>query len=84
MNPLTCDDLVKYLSAYLDGELDDDLTVAAQTHLATCERCQVVLDSTQRVLLLGKGQSVRAIPAARREALFDRVRAALEASERQN
>lgn len=84
MNPLTCDDVVKYLSAYLDGELDNDLSVAATAHLATCERCQVVLDSTQRILLLGKGQSARVIPAARREALFERVRAALEASDHQS
>ena len=43
---ITCEDLLQHLSAYLDDELDDVLTQAAQDHLATCENCRVVLDST--------------------------------------
>ncbi len=79
MKPLTCDDLLAYLSSYLDGELDEDLSAAAREHLATCRHCQVVLDSTQRVILLGEGQRQRRIPAARRGALFERLRGALDA-----
>lgn len=78
MMPLTCADLLAYLSSYLDGELDEELSVAAREHLATCRHCQVVLDSTQRVILLGEGQRQRRIPAARRGPLFERLRAALD------
>lgn len=82
MRALTCDDLLAYLSSYLDGELDADLSAAARAHLATCDRCQVVVDSTQRVITLGEGQRQRRIPAARRGALFERLRSALEAPDR--
>ncbi len=78
MKPLTCDDLLAYLSTYLDGELDEELSAAAREHLATCRHCQVVLDSTQRMILLGEGQRQRRIPAARRGALFARLQDALD------
>ncbi|HEX9037143.1 MAG TPA: zf-HC2 domain-containing protein [Ktedonobacterales bacterium] len=79
---LTCEDLLAYLSTYLDGALDAELSAAAREHLATCEHCQVVLDSTQRVIVLGEGQRQRRIPEERRSALYERLRAALGAPER--
>ena len=74
---ITCEDLLQHLSAYLDGELDDTLTQAAQDHLATCENCRVVLDSTQKTILLYKqhGQVVT-IPPGRKNALYDQIAAA--------
>lgn len=73
---MTCDELLQYLSAYLDRELDDDLTEAAQQHLATCQQCQVVLNTTQQVILLGHGQRQQAIPASQRKRLFARLQTA--------
>lgn len=78
---ITCEDLVLHLSAYLDGELDEELTAAAQDHLATCENCRVVLDSTQKTILLYKqqGQVVK-IPSGRKNALYDQIAAAFDRS----
>ena len=73
---MTCEQLVSYLSAYLDQELDEDLTAAAQQHLATCSNCQVVVHTTQRVIQLGQAQYQVALPASRRERLYTRLRAA--------
>lgn len=70
---MTCDQLITYLSAYIDNELDEDLTAAALQHLATCQNCQVVLNTTQRTILLGRGQAQRRIPADRRGMLFARL-----------
>ncbi len=50
---MTCDELVSYLSDYIDQDLDDDLTAAAQQHLVTCQNCRVVLHTTRRVIELG-------------------------------
>jgi hypothetical protein len=74
---LNCEDLMKYLSDYIDNHLDEDLSEAAREHLASCHNCSVVLDSTQQMILLyrERGQSQR-IPAGRQQALYDRIASA--------
>ncbi len=73
---MSCDELVSYLSAYLDQELDEELTAAAQQHLATCTNCRVVLYTTQRAIHLGQAQYQIVLPLARRERLYTRLRMA--------
>lgn len=74
---LTCEDLVTHLSDYLDGELDEELSQAAREHLATCENCRVVLDSTQKTILLYREQGqIMQIPAGRKENLYESIVAA--------
>lgn len=73
---MTCEEVLTYLSRYLDHDLDDELTQAAQEHLSTCQNCQVVLNTTQRVIILGHGQARRTIPAERRARLFASLEAA--------
>lgn len=69
---LTCEELVRYLSDYIDQELDADLSQAAREHLSTCHNCRVVLDSTQKVILLYQDAAhARAIPAERQKRLHD-------------
>lgn len=74
---MTCAELVQYLSAYIEHELDSELRRDAQEHLATCQRCQVVLNTAQRLILVGHGQQRRVISAARREHLYARIQQAL-------
>lgn len=74
---MTCEDLIHYLSAYIDHELDGELRHDAQEHLATCQRCHVVLNTTQRLIFLGRGQQQRVISAIRREHLYARLQQAL-------
>lgn len=74
---MTCEELVAYLSAYIDHELDEELRHDAQEHLASCQRCRVVLNTTQRLIFLGQGQQRRIIPAERREHLYARLRSSL-------
>jgi predicted anti-sigma-YlaC factor YlaD len=78
---MTCEELVSYLSAYLDQELDEELTAAAREHLATCSNCRVVLHTTQKVIQLGLAQYQVALPASRRERLYSRLRQAFLAQE---
>jgi anti-sigma factor RsiW len=79
---MTCDELVSYLSDYLDQELDEDLTAAAQQHLATCHNCRVVVHTTRRVIQLGQAQYQMDISPSRRERLLTRLRLAFLARER--
>ena len=67
---MKCEELVRYLSEYIDQNLDDELTQEAQAHLATCENCRVVLDTTQQTIFLFREQGKRTIPAQRRQRLF--------------
>jgi predicted anti-sigma-YlaC factor YlaD len=70
---MTCEELVSYLSAYLDQDLDEELTAAAQEHLVTCANCRVVLHTTQRVIQLGQAQYQVMLPASRRDRLYRRL-----------
>ncbi len=78
---ITCEDLLQYLSDYIDQELDEELTEVAQEHLATCHNCRVVLDSTQQTIFLFREHGPRQIPAQRRQRLFDQLQAAFLAKE---
>ncbi|HUY77311.1 MAG TPA: zf-HC2 domain-containing protein [Ktedonobacterales bacterium] len=71
---MTCDDLLAYLSRYLDQELDAELATAARLHIQTCQNCQVILNTTQKVIVLGAEQRQRVIPQERREQLFGRLK----------
>ncbi len=80
--PLTCEELVQYLSDYIDQELDEDLSQAAREHLSTCHNCRVVLNSTQKLILLYQDAAqARVIPAKRQKKLHDEL-AALFANSR--
>lgn len=70
---MTCEQLVQYLSDYIDAELDGPLTAAAQEHLATCHHCHIVLDTTQNAIVLYRERDKRVIPAARRSRLFHQI-----------
>jgi anti-sigma factor RsiW len=79
---ITCEDLVTHLSDYLDGELGDELAQAARRHLANCENCRVVLDSTRKTILLYRKQGqVTQIPSGRKNGLYSRIAAAFAASD---
>ena len=73
---MKCEELVHYLTDYLDQELDEDLTAAAQEHLATCHNCRVVVDTTRKTIELYREREKQTIPATRRQKLFDELQAA--------
>ncbi|MAT99160.1 MAG: hypothetical protein CL608_18595 [Anaerolineaceae bacterium] len=70
---MKCEELLQYLSDYIDHELDEALTAEAQEHLATCQNCRVVLDSTQQTIFLFREQGRRTIPAQSRTRLFNQL-----------
>ena len=75
---MTCEELVTYLSEYIDGDLSEDLRADAQEHLATCNNCHVVLDTTQQMIVLLRQSGPRAIPIERRQTLFQKLNATFE------
>jgi anti-sigma factor RsiW len=49
---VSCKDVVKELSNYLDDDLSPGLRKLIEGHLRTCHRCSVVFDSTRKVVLI--------------------------------
>lgn len=76
MKEISCEQLLQYLSDYIDNNLDETLTAVAQHHLATCPNCRVVLDTTQQTITLFRQHGQRTIPAQRRQHLFDQLQEA--------
>jgi hypothetical protein len=70
---MNCEELIKYLSDYIDRDLDEQLRVDAQEHLATCNNCQIILDTTQKTILLCRQATCLKIPAERRKVLFQNL-----------
>lgn len=70
---MDCETLLAYLSDYIDKNLNEELTAEAQAHLATCQNCRVVLDTTQQTIFLFRQQGQRTIPAKRRQRLFSQL-----------
>ena len=73
---MECDELVQYLSDYIDQGLTKDLRKDAEEHLSTCQNCRVVLDTTQQMIFLYREAGRQAIPAERREVLFHHLQEA--------
>ena len=67
---MKCEELIQYLSDYIDQGLTEELRADAQEHLATCHNCHVVLDTTQQMIFLYRQTGRQSIPAQRRGELF--------------
>lgn len=49
---VSCQDVLKNLSNYIDGELSPELRKLIEEHLRTCHRCSVVFDSTSKIVFI--------------------------------
>lgn len=71
-----CQEVLTFLSAYLDGELPPDVVAAFDGHIAECPSCVAYIQSYRQTIELGKG----ALAEEEEEALpEDLVRAVLAA-----
>ncbi len=66
----TCQDLLGGLSDYLDGEASARLCAEITQHMATCERCRIVVDTLRRTVTLYRQLPRRAMPDRARERLY--------------
>jgi anti-sigma factor RsiW len=75
---MKCEQLVELLSDYIDGNLDDQQRAEAEAHLAECHNCHIVLDTTQKTILLYRSGSVEKIPFGHRQQILDRIKGLME------
>ncbi len=69
-----CEELLGSLSAYIDGDLDPELCQELEKHLAGCNDCRVVLNTTKRTIdLVHSPLEKPDLPEDVRERLFKRL-----------
>ena len=69
-----CAALLGSLSEYIDGELGAELCQEIEKHLAGCDNCRVVLDTTRRTIDLVHAPAEKPdLPEDVRERLFKRL-----------
>ena len=70
-----CEQLLGSLSEYIDGELTPDLCEEIEKHLAGCDDCRVVLNTTKRTIDLVHAPIEKPdLPEDVRERLFKRLK----------
>jgi hypothetical protein len=70
---MTCEELLQYLSEYVDQDLDQGLRADAEEHLRTCPNCHVMLDTTQQMIFLYRKGRCEGIPAQRKGVLYNQI-----------
>ena len=69
-----CEGLLESLSAYIDGDLPAELCAELEKHLAGCNDCRVVLNTTKRTIdLVHSPLEKPDLPEDVRERLFQRL-----------
>jgi len=70
-----CDILLGSLSEYLDGELRDEVCRELERHLAECEHCRVIVDTTRKAIYLVHvcAKADEACPEDVRARLYERL-----------
>ena len=69
-----CKELLGSLSSYIDGDLSPELCQELEKHLAGCDDCRVVLNTTKRTIDLVHAPAEKPdLPEEVRERLFKRL-----------
>ena len=71
---MNCDDLLKLLSEYIDGEVDPTICRELEKHLADCNPCRVVVDNLRQTVRLYRHGQEYELPGPFRERLHASLR----------
>lgn len=69
-----CHALLDSLSDFVDGTLSEDLCTELERHLATCQDCQIVVDTLKKtVYLYHAANEEPSVPTEVRDRLYQRL-----------
>lgn len=71
---MKCEDLLRALSDYIDGEIDPSICEEFEEHLKDCEPCKIVVDTVRKTILLYKGSEVYELPYELKERIHRLLR----------
>ena len=66
---MTCQQVLRQLSEYLDGELDPTMLESLTLHLEHCEDCRIVVHTTQKTIEISCNSEPVPLPNDVRERL---------------
>lgn len=66
---VSCKKLAQSLSAYMDGDLDYELSQEIEKHLSLCRCCSVLLDSVRKVVVISGDERTFELPLGYEERL---------------
>jgi anti-sigma factor RsiW len=72
---MKCDDLLRALNDYVDGQLDPSVCERFESHLAGCSPCQIVIDNIRQTIALYKAGQPYELPREFRDELQRSLRA---------
>jgi len=47
-----CGDMIKDISGYIDGEIDENLCQEIEAHLSGCNNCRIMVDTLKQTFVL--------------------------------
>jgi anti-sigma factor RsiW len=71
---MKCEELLKILNDYVDGEIDPSLCAEFERHMNDCNPCQVVVDNIRKTVTLYKNGVPFPLPVAFRDRLHRALR----------
>lgn len=60
---ISCHEVLRELSNYIDNDLDPQLRAAMQDHLRGCRRCSILLDTTKKTVYVIGDERIFEVPA---------------------
>ena len=75
---MNCKGLIAELTEYLDGELGAGIRVELEQHLAKCENCRIVVNTTRKTIEIFCNAEPAPLPEAVRGRLHDALVKRLE------
>ncbi len=72
---MKCDELLKMLNEYVDGDVDPAVCKEFEKHLAGCNPCQVVVDNIRKTITLYQDGKPYDLPVPFRDRLHRALRA---------
>jgi anti-sigma factor RsiW len=71
---MTCDELLKAMNEYVDGNIEPAHCAEFEQHLAGCNPCQVVVDNIRKTITLYRAGERFEMPAAFRQHLHQKLK----------
>ncbi len=72
---MNCDDLLKALNEYVDGEVDTAICRKFQEHLKQCGTCRIVVDNIRQTITLYRDGEPYPMPQELHASLCDQLKA---------
>ena len=70
---ISCEQVVREMSNYIEGEVEQELREQIAAHLSGCDRCKAVYDGTRNVIKLVCDQRTFTLPTGFSERLYKKL-----------